>query len=160
MRRLVTSVLLLSLASCLLPDIAFAQTRTMFYDNLRNFFRIGAGQKRNISAASGTEKLSFRFLSSYSNAAGIAPDTKYEALNFNFQTMIEVSAKIVCLTISEKLVQPIKICTLNRINYLVTKLSFSNGCSKGFSQRSQRGRGAAFHPLRSLLLCALCVKYS
>jgi hypothetical protein len=92
------------------------------YDNLRNFFQTGTGQKHTINAAHGTEKLSFRSSASYSNTPGKVPNTKYEVVNFDFQAMIEAAAKIACLTITEKLVQPIKICTAERINCLIIKL--------------------------------------
>lgn len=84
------------------------------------YFQRQKAIRYNSSAASGTERLSFRFSSSYSHSAGIVPNTKYEVLNFNFQAVIGVAAKIACLTISEKRVQPIRIGALNRINYLIT----------------------------------------
>ena len=76
----------------LLPYISFAQTPDMFYDNLRNFFQNSRGQQHLINAAIGTEKLSFKFTSSYSTSGPI-PNKKYEVLNFNYQTMIKASTK-------------------------------------------------------------------
>ena len=121
MRKLVTFFLLLCLAFCILPHLAFAKTRILFCDNLRSYTQTSTRQKHNLSAASEPEKLSFIFSSSYSNTAGIIFNTKYEVVSFNVHAMVEASTEITCRTISEKLVQPIKIYLLNKNNYLITK---------------------------------------
>jgi hypothetical protein len=68
----------------------------------------------NTSAASLIEKLSFQFYFLFFSFARIGRNTKCEVAIFNFQTLIEASAKMVRLTISEKLAQPIEVYTLDR----------------------------------------------
>ncbi len=57
------------------------------------------------------------------NVANGVTDSDWDIVNIK-QTMIQVSQKVVCVTISEKLdsVQPIKVCSLNAVDTLITEL--------------------------------------
>ncbi|PZP49804.1 MAG: SusC/RagA family TonB-linked outer membrane protein, partial [Pseudopedobacter saltans] len=57
---------------------------TVFYDNMKHFFRTSFSQQQDLSVESGTKDLNFRISGTYVNQNGVVPNTKLTRYNFRF----------------------------------------------------------------------------
>lgn len=59
---------------------------TKFYDNIEGFFRNGFTQKHNLSMSGGSDRVSYRVSTSYTNQNGIIPNSLYDRINITGAT--------------------------------------------------------------------------
>jgi TonB-linked SusC/RagA family outer membrane protein len=67
---------------------------TPTFDNVNNFFRNGNTQTHNLSFDGGTEAMTYRLSTGYTNQKGVIPTNDYERLNVRLNTSAKVSSKI------------------------------------------------------------------
>ena len=56
---------------------------TKLYNNVDDFFQTALTQKHNLSFDGGTDKLTYRISSSYTNQEGVVPNSKYDRITLN-----------------------------------------------------------------------------
>jgi TonB-linked SusC/RagA family outer membrane protein len=54
---------------------------TTFYDNVDGFFKTALTQKHNLGMSGGSERVSYRFSTSYTNQNGVIPNSVYDRIN-------------------------------------------------------------------------------
>lgn len=59
---------------------------TVFYDNVDGFFQTALTQKHNLSLSGGSEKVTYRISTSYTNQNGVIPNSLYDRLNLTGAT--------------------------------------------------------------------------
>jgi ferric enterobactin receptor len=64
------------------------------YDNIGSFFRVGKSQQHNLSIDGGNDMGTYRFTASYSNQAGVVPNTGFKRYNFRLNNTYKISPKV------------------------------------------------------------------
>ena len=64
---------------------------TKFYDNVDGFFQNALTQKHNLSMSGGTDRVSYRFSSSYTNQNGVIPNSVYDRINVTGATRATIN---------------------------------------------------------------------
>ncbi len=64
---------------------------TTFYDNIDGFFQTALTQKHNLSMSGGSERVNYRFSTSYTNQNGVIPNSLYDRINITGATKATVN---------------------------------------------------------------------
>ncbi|WAC42697.1 SusC/RagA family TonB-linked outer membrane protein [Pedobacter sp. SL55] len=64
---------------------------TKFYDNVDGFFQTALTQKHNLSMSGGTDRISYRFSTSYTNQNGVIPNSLYDRINVTGATRATIN---------------------------------------------------------------------
>lgn len=65
---------------------------TQFYDNVDGFFQTALTQKHNLSMSGGSERVSYRFSTSYTNQNGVIPNSVYDRINITGATTATINS--------------------------------------------------------------------
>lgn len=64
---------------------------TQFYDNVDGFFQTALTQKHNLSMSGGSERVNYRFSTSYTNQNGVIPNSVYDRINITGATTATIN---------------------------------------------------------------------
>jgi len=64
---------------------------TQFYDNVDGFFKTALTQKHNLGMSGGSDRVSYRFSTSYTNQNGVIPNSLYDRVNITGATRATIN---------------------------------------------------------------------